>query len=51
MAGQAPKAYTDGGTDGLQLKRSLSPPPITIYGLGTTIGAGRAGLCAPVSPT
>jgi len=50
VASQAPEIHTDDGTDGPQLKRSLSPP-ITIYGLGTMIGAGCAGLFAPVSPT
>jgi hypothetical protein len=51
MASQATKAYTDDRTDRPQLKRSLSLQPITVYGLGTKIGAGRAGLFVPVSPT
>ena len=61
MASQAPEIHTDDGTCRPQLKRSLSRPLITLYGLGTTIGAGiyvlvgkvagRARLFAPVSPT
>lgn len=61
MASQASEIHTDDGTCRPQLKRSLSRPLITLYGLGTTISvgiymldgevAGRAGLFAPVSPT
>ncbi len=61
MASQAPEIHTDDGTCRPQLKRSLSRPLVTLYGLGTTInvdiyvlvgkGAGRAGLFAPVSST
>ncbi len=61
MASQSSEIHTDDGTCQPRLKRSLSPPLITPYGLATTIGAsvyvlvgevaGRAGLFAPVSPT
>ena len=61
MAIQAPEIHTDDGTCRPRLKRSLSLPLITLYGLGTTNGAGiyvlvgkvagRTGLFAPVSPT
>ena len=61
MAIQAPEIHIDDGTCRPQLKRSRSRQPITLYGLGTTIGigiyvlvgevAGRAGLFAPASPT
>ena len=61
MASQSSEIHTDDGTCRPRLKRSLSRPLITLYGPGTTIGAGidvlvgevagRAGLFALVSPT
>ena len=51
MARQAPEIPTDDGTCRPLLKRSVSLPLITLYGPGTTIGAGRVGLFVPVSPT
>ena len=40
MASQASEIRTDDGTRRPRPKRSLSPPLITPYGLGTTIGVG-----------
>ena len=51
MASQATEAYIDESMVGPKLTCSLPSSPITIYGLGTMIGAGRAGLFAAVSRT